>query len=55
MLKNEIQQYRMVKGKIAPPNCLFRVTTQIVKDQYTLIEQSVVLVLAFTNSVQLYN
>ena len=52
---NEIQQYRMVKGRVAPPKCLFHVATQIEKDRYTLIEQSVHLVLAFTNSTQLYN
>ena len=30
----------MVKGKVAPPKCLFHVVTQIEKDRYTLIEQS---------------
>ena len=29
---NEIQQYRMVKGKIAPPKCLLFIVTQIEKD-----------------------
>ena len=37
--------YRMVKGRVAPPKCLFYVATQTVKDQYTPIEQSVHLVL----------
>ena len=47
----------MVKGKVAPPRCLFHVATQI-EDQYTLIEQSahlILLKLAFTNTIQLYN
>ena len=46
----------MVKGKVAPPRCLFHVATQI-EDQYTLIEQSahLMLKLAFTNTIQLYN
>ena len=35
----------MVKGRVAPPKCLFHVATQIEKDQYTLIEQSAHLVL----------
>ena len=35
----------MVKGRVAPPKCLFRVATQIEKDRYTLIEQSTQLVL----------
>ena len=29
----------MVKGRVAPPKCLFYVATQIEKDKYTLIEQ----------------
>ena len=45
MFKNVIQQYRMVKGRVAPPKCLFRVATQTKKDQYTLTEQSAHLVL----------
>ena len=44
----------MIKGKKAPPKCLFYVTTQIEKDQYTLIEQSAHLVLVFAYSIQLY-
>ena len=54
----EIQQDRMVKGRVAPPKCLFYINTQIEKDQYTLIEQSahtVLLKLAFTNTIQLYS
>ena len=35
----------MVKGRVAPPKCLFPVANQIKKDQYTLIEQSAHLVL----------
>ena len=45
MLKIEIQQYRMIKGSVASPKCLLHVTTQIKKDQYTLIEQSAHVVL----------
>ena len=47
----------MVKGRVAPPKCWFNIATQI-KDQYTLIVQSahlVLLKLAFTNAIQLYN
>ena len=54
----EIQQDRMVKGRVAPPKCLFYINTQIEKHQYTLIEQSahsVLLKLAFTNTIQLYS
>ena len=40
-----IQQYRMIKGRVAPPKCLLHVTNQIEKDQHTLIEQSTHLVL----------
>ena len=43
--KHEMQQYRMVKCKVAPPKCLLHVATQIEKDRYTLIEQSAHLVL----------
>ena len=35
----------MIKGKVAPPKCLFCVATQTEKDQYTLVEQSAYLVL----------
>ena len=42
---NEIQQYRMIKGKVAPPKYLFCVAMQTEIDQYTLIEQSAYLVL----------
>ena len=35
----------MVKGRLAPPKCLFHVATQIEKGRYTLIEQSAHLVL----------
>ena len=35
----------MVKGRVAPPKCLFHVPTQTKKDRYTLIEQSAHLVL----------
>ena len=35
----------MVKGRVAPPKCLFHVATQTGKDSYTLIEQPVHLVL----------
>ena len=38
---NGIQQYRMVKGKVATPKCLLFVVTQIKKDQHSLTEQSV--------------
>ena len=34
----------MVKARVAPPKYLFHATTQIVADQYTLIEQSYSLV-----------
>ena len=34
---NGIQQYRMVKRKVAPPKWLLFVVTQIEKDQHTLI------------------
>ena len=34
-----------MKGRVTPPECLLHVTTQIEKDQYTLIEQSTHLVL----------
>ena len=53
-----MQQYRMAKGRIAPPKCLSHVATQIEKDQYTLIEQSphlALLKLAFTNTIQVYD
>ena len=42
---NQIQQYRIVKGIVAPPKCLYHVATHIEKDQYTLIEQSAYLIL----------
>ena len=47
----------MVKGRVAPPKCLFHVVTQTENDQYTLIEQSahLVLKLEFTNTTQLYD
>ena len=35
----------MVKGRVAPPKCLFHVANQIEKDRYTLIEQSAHLIL----------
>ena len=38
---NEIEQCRIVKGRVAPLKFLFYVVTQIEKDQYTLIKQSV--------------
>ena len=41
----EIQQDRMVKGRVAPPKCLYYIDTQIEKDQYTLVEQSTHLIL----------
>ena len=40
----------MVKGRVAPPKCLFHVATQAEKDRYTLIEQSAHLVLVFTST-----
>ena len=36
----------MVKGRVAPPNCLFNVATQIEKIKNTLIEQPAHLVLS---------
>ena len=36
----EIEQYRIAKGRIVPPKCVFYVVTQIEKHQYTLIKQS---------------
>ena len=42
---NEIQQYRMVKDKVASLKFLLHVATLIEKDRYTLIEQSTHLVL----------
>ena len=42
----------MVKGRVAPPKCLFHVATQIENDRHTLIEQPEHLVLAFTNTTQ---
>ena len=47
-----MQQYRMIKGRVTPPKLLFLVANQIEK---ILIEQSANLVLAFTNTIQLYN
>ena len=50
----------MVKGRVAPPKCLFHIAT-CTKNRYTLIEQSthlVMLKLAYTNTAvttQLYN
>ena len=47
----------MAKCKVVPTKCLFHVATQIEKID-TLIEQSahvVLLKLAFTNIIQLYN
>ena len=35
----------MVKGRVAPPKCLYHVATQTEKDRYTLTEQSALLVL----------
>ena len=36
MLKMKyIQQYIMVKGRVAPPKCWIHVAIQIKKDQYT--------------------
>ena len=58
---NEKQQYRMVKSRLAPLNCLFHVVTQTQKGRYTIIiEQSAHLVLLeiginFTNNTQLHN
>ena len=34
-----------MKERVAPPKCLFHVATETEKDQYTLTEQSVHLVL----------
>ena len=45
----------MVKGRVAPPKFLSHVATQTKKDRYTLIELSAHLVLAFTNTTQVYN
>ena len=45
----------MVKGRVAPPKCLFHVATQTEKDRYTLIEQSAHLIWSFANTTQLYN
>ena len=53
-----MQQYRMAKGRVAPPKCLSHVATRIEKDRYTLIEQSAhlaLLKLVFTNTIQPYN
>ena len=56
-----MQQYRMVKGRVAPPKCLFNAATrsQPEKDRYTLIEQSAHLVLLkigiYYNTTQPYN
>ena len=38
----------IVKGRVAPPKCLFRAITQIEEDQYTLIEQSTLLAFTLT-------
>ena len=49
-----MQQYRMVKGRVAPPKCLLYAATEIEKDQYTLTKQSahlVLLKLPFTNTM----
>ena len=43
----------MVKGRVAPPKCLFHVATQTEKHRYTPIEQSahlVLLKLVFTST-----
>ena len=48
----------MLMGRVALPKCLPYDPTQIEKDQCTIIEQSVHLVLlklALTNNTQLYN
>ena len=45
----------MVKGRVAPPQCLFDIATQA-NGRYTLIEQSAHLILlqfAFTTTIQL--
>ena len=38
-------KYRIVKGRVAPPKCLFHDATKTETDQYTLIEHSAHLVL----------
>ena len=46
-----MQQYKIVKGRVASPKCLFHIVTENEKDRYTLTEQSAHLVwlkLAFT-------
>ena len=54
-----MQQYRMVKGGVAPPKYLFNAATRSEKDRYTLIEQSAHLVLLkigiYYNTTQPYN
>ena len=49
----------MVKGRVAPPKCLFNAATGSEKDRYTLIEQSAHLVLLkigiYYNTTQPYN
>ena len=37
----------MIKGRVAPPKCLFHVATQIEKSIYTLIEQSAHLIIYY--------
>ena len=54
-----MQQYGMVKGKVAYPKYLFHIATQT-ENRYTLIERSAHLALLknginFTNTIQLYN
>ena len=45
----------MIKGRVVSPKSLLYVATQIEKDRYTLIEQSVHFVLLKFNTAQLYN
>ena len=33
-VQNEIRQYRMIKGRVAPPKSLFNAVTLIDKDPY---------------------
>ena len=36
-----MQQYKIVKGRVASPKCLFHIVTENEKDRYILTEQSV--------------
>ena len=52
-VKNMLKmKYRMVEGRVALPYACFMFATHTEKDQYILIEQSVLLCLAFTNTTQ---